>query len=356
MAYSTGSGTYTDLMAAVLAHAVADGWVEAGGVGTGWPISKGNVRGINWTTTTATEADYTLNGDGLSKTQRYMKLGLGSTPAGATANAASGPACPNFAYTITQWWIFSDTSLNNHIHVVFRFSNGASSDVYSHFSFGEIDKGGLTYGSVAYVTCSDRRGYALDLGGGATSPDLNSGGSWNTLNRAGNSFAGQVGKVDNGTAALDWMVHSTSAPLPNGTGGWPAWDTIIRAGANAWAFCSPRVGSNYYLPNFNPDLALTLCSNAWAFQAQNFSGQISLTPIPFIAINGSAGTSRMRWLGVFPNVRLCSLSNVNAEDEFTFGGDTWKVFPLLRKTVTADLNVSRKVTSGLAGIAFKKVP
>lgn len=59
MAYSTGSGDYVALMAAVLAHAVADGWVEAGGIGTGWPISSGIVNGVDWDSVTDTETDFT---------------------------------------------------------------------------------------------------------------------------------------------------------------------------------------------------------------------------------------------------------------------------------------------------------
>ena len=136
MAYSTGSGDYNALMAAVLVHALADGWIETGGLATGWPISKGQVRGIDWATYTAVENDMTLGGAGGSKTQRYMRIGMGTTGALATTDAATSTVIvPNMAYTFTNWWIFSDTTLCDYIHVVVKFNNGPMADCYGHFSF-----------------------------------------------------------------------------------------------------------------------------------------------------------------------------------------------------------------------------
>ena len=91
MAYSTGAGDYTALMSAVLVHAIGDGWTEVNGVGTGWPISKGQIRGVDWSTYTAVEVDLTNGGDGVTKTQRWIRLGIGTSGADATANAALKP-------------------------------------------------------------------------------------------------------------------------------------------------------------------------------------------------------------------------------------------------------------------------
>lgn len=355
MAYSTGSGAYTDMMAAVLAHALADGWTEAGGVSTGWPIisPSGRIRGINWTTYTASEPDFTLGGDGLAKTQRFMRLGIGATPAGATANAATGPVCPNFAYTITQWWIFSDISYGEFIHVVFNFSNGVNSDCYSHFSFGEVDKGGMTYGSVGYVTTTDQRGYAQSTSGGVSSTDNQVGGNWNTINRTGMPFAGNYGEDDDGWASLTHMIHSTDAPAPNGSGGWQAWDTAINGGNGVWA--RPMRSNDFAYPSLDSDRDAGFINAAWWPAVQAATGVVPLIPIPFILMNGTGAAARNRWIGVFPNVRLCTMQNVSPEDEITYGGDTWKVFPMLRATPWNQLNVQYRVTTGYAGFAYKKV-
>lgn len=355
MAYSTGSGDYVALMAAVLSHAISDGWTEANGVGSGWPIisPSGRIRGVDWSTYTAAEFDYTLGGSGTSKTQRWIRIGVGVSPANATANAQNSAAVvPNMAYNFSEWHIFSDLTVNEHIHVVVKFSNGVNSDVYGHFSFGEIDKGGLTYHSIAYATAADRRGYAQSTSGGSTTSDYFSGGNWNTLNRCGNAFSGQAANSDNGWSALCYIVHGLNAPIPNGTGGWPAWDTFINNGSYVWAAAS-RVDST--LPSFSSDRDGHFGTIAWWPPVNPQTGYVNLAPIPFAMINGTSLTTRMRWLGVFPNVRFVGMNGINPGEEVTFGGETWKCFPLSRATDWSELNVTRRITSGYAGYAYKKV-
>lgn len=354
MAYSTGSGDYIALMAAVLVHALADGWVETGGLATGWPISKGLVRGVDFTTYTASEDDLTEGGDGLTKTQRYIRLGLGTTGANATANAVSGaPEVANMAYTFIAWHIFSETAVNDHIHVVANFSNNATVDCWTHFSFGEVDAGGLTYGSVAYATGTARRAYAATTAGGATVTDDSSGLDWNTLNRAPWPFCGEYGASDNGAGNLAIMIHGTTAPSPNAVGGYPAWDTQINAGANVWAKTLRQ--NDIATFTLTPDRDGPLCNSAMVDAPVAAVGQISLLPMPVVLLNGELNSSRSRYLGVFPNVRVCNVEGVLAGQEFTFGSDVWKVFPMTRSTADSDLNVRYKVTSGRIGFAYKKV-
>lgn len=348
MTYSTGSGSFTALMAAVLAHAVTDGWTTSAGV---WPISKGNVGWVDWSTFTTTEADMTLGGDGVTKTQRYLRLGMGTSAAAATLDAAtSAVQCANFAYTMSEWHIFSDPSVNDHIHVVFRFSNGPNSDCYGHFSIGEIQKAGLTYGSVNYITASWRRGYAVNGALGGTGGE-----DWNNLPRGGNIFAGAVGAGDTNAAAhLSFMTRATSAPHPNGTGGWPAYDTVVRNGASVWGKTG-RMGENVQGPNFVGGGQFSIDYMGWAATQQPFSGAVTLMPIAFMLINGTGFSNRMLWLGVFPNVRKCSMEGFNPGDEVTYGSETWKLFPLLRSTPNTNLGQAFTVTSGRAGFAYKKV-
>lgn len=351
MAYSTGSGDYVALMAAVLAHAITDGWTEVGGLGTGWPIQKGNVRGVDYTTYTAVENDVTIGGTGGSKTQRYMRLGVGSSGANATTNATTTTTiCANFAYTFTAWHIFSEPALNDHVHVVFQFSNGVNDDCYGHFSFGEIDKGGLTYNSIAYATCSGHRGYAAGLDSGVSNSN-----DWNSMNRTKNSFSGAIGEADYGTAKMSFVVHSTTAPTPNGTAGWPAWDTVLEDGLYLWAKTfrqttfdiSPESRAN------NPAGALNQI--AWNAAPPAATGTITLGAIPFLMTNSTGISGRLVWCGTFPNVRKCPMNGLAPGDEIVYGAETWKIFPILRNTSNSDLNTSGWVTSGRCGIAFKKV-
>lgn len=357
MAYSTGSGNYTALMAAVLAHALADGWTETGGVGTGWPIAKGAVRGVDWTTTTAVEDNVTEGFAGVSSTQRYLRLGIGSSGANATLNRSTGPTVANMAYSFTSWHIFSDTSVSDHIHVVAQFNNGVSSECFTHFSFGELDKNGLTYGSVAYVTGTNRRAYAVSDSGGTalqtTSQLQNLGSDWNTLNRCPWPWAGDFGETDAGSANTSFMINGTDAPTPNGVGGYPAWDTIVNAGSNLWAKNVRHDGER--LHNYTPDRNAALCHPAFTESVNGAVGQTTLLPIPFVVMNGNTASSRSRYLGTYPNVRACNVLNVAPATEFTFGTEVWMFFPMTRATSQDSLNVKFKVTSGLVGFAYKKV-
>ncbi len=354
MAYSTGSGTYTALMAAVLAHAIADGWTEIGGLGTGWPITKGNMRGVDFTTYTASENDVTAGGDGSPKTQRYMRLGIGTDGPTATTNAgATTTICPNFAYTFSAWHIFSEPALNDHIHVVVQFSNGPNADVFGHFSFGEIDKGGLTYNSIEYATCSGHRGYAVTSASGQTGSS-----DWNSMNETINSFSGNVGNADfnvGSGAAMSFIINATTAPTPNGTAGWPAWDTLIEDGDSMW-------GKVFRVSNGNTDPRDEATNPAkpidwigWTAFPPAASGTITMTAIPFLMINSTGISGRLTWCGVFPNVRKCSMEGLAPGDEIVYGAETWKVFPILRNTTNSILNTANTVTSGRCGIAFKKV-
>ena len=357
MTYSTGSGDYIDLMADVLAHAISDGWTESGGVGTGWPIvsPSGRVRGVDWDTYTATEDDWTLGGSVVSKTQRYIRLGIGTTPAEATTNAAlaDSPKVPNMAYNFTSWHIFSEPALNEHIHVVVEFSNGIHSDVCGHFSFGEIDKGGLTYNSISYATSVDRRGYAESTSGSSSTPNSSTGSDWNTLNRFGNAFAGEEARNDSGFASFQAIVHSTDAPTPDGVAGWPAWDTLLQRGENFWAAPARQQDSVY--PATGIERSGHFGNAAWwpPFNAQ--TGFVNMMPIYAILINGSITTSRLTMVGQFPNVRFASIDGLNPGDEITIGSDVWKFFPLSRSTEWEQLNVQYNITSGRAGYAYKKV-
>lgn len=358
MAYSTGSGDYVALMAAVLNHAVADGWTEAGGVGTGWPIisPSGRVRGVDWSSYTAFESDLTIGGAGVSKTQRYIQFGLGTSAANATTNAAlsTAPIFSNMAYTFTNWFIFSDTSLNEHIHIVVEFSNGVTGSVFSHFSFGEIDKGGLTYNSVAYATGTGKRGYAAGTDGGNGFQEPATGSDWNTLNRSTNMFAGNYGENDDGSSNVAFITHATTSPHPNGSGGWQATDSFITQGTGVWA----KIGrqNDTPLPSLDIDKDAGFHNLPWYRGLNAQTGFVPLGPIPFVIINGTSNASRCRWLGVYPNVRFCNVEGITPGAEYTFGSETWKVFPVLRATDWGLLNQRYQVTSGYAGYAYKKVP
>ena len=359
MAYSTGSGDYNALMAAVLAHAIADGWTSTGGT---WPISKGNVRGVNWSTTTTTSADFTALG-GANRTNRIIRIGVGISPADATANAAldtgASARLPNMDRTFTNWWIFSDPGVGkpDYIHVVFQFSNGVNPDCFGHFSFGELDRHGMTHGGVAYAAASPMRGFAqaLDINT-YTAQDWNAG----AYRRVLRHFTGRLATSYSTAYYLNnlSMILSAPSPFPGALAGFPAVDTVFDS-TFMLDTLSPVSGSmlSSYGPSLRGASDADFSMSAWfgMCSPQPYSGAIALGPLPVIMLNGTSNAANAIHIGSFPNVRFCSMEGYNPGDEVTFGSDTWTVFPMLRKAALSTFGGNNVVTSMTNGYAYKKV-
>lgn len=353
MAYSTGSGNYVALMAAVLAHAIADGWTTSGGT---WPISKGIVRGVNWSTFTVTEADRTLLGGG-SKTARYLRLSVGTSPSNATSNAsADATSChvANMGYTFSAWHIFSDPSVSDHIHVVAQFSNGVNSDCYTHFSFGALDKHGMGHTGVVYATGSPKRGYS------AGPEQTNQCGDWNggTYARTRTIFNGEVAysysTFFNSKNSLVYIIDPTVSPVP---AGWPLANTLLDQTNVLHVLSNTSTSINPYNPAQRSNYS---ASYKWSAHhqfttPQPYSGAVSMGPLPFWLMQGLTASSQVMYLGTFPNVRTCSMESYADGASITYASEEWILFPVLRQTPWNQMQVLDVVSSGRSGFAYKKV-
>lgn len=353
MAYSIGSGTYVDLMAAVLTFAQANGWT-----GT-WPISNGgSVGALNWTTETFGANDYTVGGAGTPKTQRNINFHIGQT----VADTAIKTRLPNMEYSL-NWFLFADNTKGKHIHGVVRFNNGVNSDCYGHFSFGDIDKEGMTHSGLGYVSAHYQRGFAAGVGG-IDQAFGDGSGDWNSIFRAGFHFAGREGANDEGFTDFAWFAKDTNPPFPVGNG-WPTPGVTYGSGANLWKTTRPSIQG--HSPHVEHHM-LTLANTSFPYKinppinwfpfnsrVQPFSGAVSFAPIPVFPLAGSGTGARMMMVGSIPNVRTCSLDGYVPEEEVTFAGETWKLFPFLRKTDNSLLGRRLQITSGMLGLAYKMV-
>lgn len=360
MSYATGSGAYTDLMAAVLAFAVADGWVEAGGVGTGWPISKGNVRGVDWDTFTISDTDYTTGG-GSPKTTRWISIAVGTSPANATANAAStatSASFPNMEYTIDNWFIFSDPSIGDHINVVYQFSNGVDAKVYGHFSFGELDKHGMTYGGIAYASAHPVRGFASDINGDENFARDYQAGAYASIYR---HFTGRIGFSYTDQLTYNnfvYVIDPTNPPFP-ALASWPTVDTVHDEARllDTYGYHASSTEIDRISPIYLDSLNTKFSTMALIHDSQPYSGGVSFKPLPILIANTTSNSNTLRFINVgsAPNVRVCSLANLLEGEEITYAGDTWVVFPMLCRKNNNTLGQSFTVSSALGGFAYKKV-
>lgn len=353
MTYSVGSGTYVDMMAAVLSHAVTDGWTTTAG---NWPISKGRVRGVDWDSYTVNDNNYN-SGSPIAHTTRWIRIAIGSSHANATANLGSNAAhCPNMEYTIDQWFIFSDPSSGaDFIHCVFRFSNDVDAKCYGHFSFGEVNRHGMSHGGVAYASAHPCRAFAAGYSDNPIYPlDCNAG----LHARVRRTFTGRLGyngSIYNTENNICYMSDAANSPFPS-LSVWPD-DDVLHNDA--------RVLDTMALHHYDYNVETSYLNNTNAkfstapfdFTAQPYSGGISLGPLPLFIANTTSNSSSLKMIqvGSFPNVRTCSLISFLPEDEITYGGDTWKVFPLIVKKPKNTLGNSTVVSSGEYGLAYKKV-
>lgn len=359
MAYSTGAGNAADLLAAILAHAVADGWTTSGGT---WPISKGKVKGIHLDTTTRA-ANNLATGVSVPFTETLIRIGLGNTMAEATARRLTFPVIvPNMNYAIVDWHIYSNPGAGkpDYIHVSTRFSNGLESDCFNHFSFGEFDKNGLSYSSAVYAASSYRRAYPAFLGasGSNGSADWNSGVS----NRWPHYFAGNISlsaASHTTSERFQYIVEGGASAPYNPAASWPALDTVN----------DPSLALNVHSPvtnNFNAPPGLTYMRDSgdtfrpfglgMFAQNQPFSGGVTLQPIPFILVNGTGSNTQAMYLGSVPDLYTGNMMNYLPKEEINYAGDLFMLMPLLRKTdLTLQINQQLAVTSGHLALAYKKV-
>lgn len=352
MTISTGSGDYTALMGAILTHAITDGWTTSGGT---WPISKGNVRGIDWTTFTQNEEDYTLLG-GATKSARYVRIGIGTSPANATSNAALSTAshCPNMEYTFTSWTIYSDPSLCDYIQVVANFSNGVNGDCYINFGFGELDKKGMGHTAVVYATCHAKRGYAERSDRyGITAVDWNSG----LYGTTGHGFTGETrwSWTDYSfTNPSCFMIDGTISPV---TAGWPLVDTVLdpHDAMDTLSFGTTTSTTQDNLGRRKNSMSWGPATSAAFSIPQPYSGSVSLSPLGFWLVQNGSSTGQIMYLGDFPNIRSCNLRTYAPGDTVTYSAENWNLWPLLRICEENLLHGALQIGSGYAGFAHKRV-
>lgn len=359
MTYSTGSGNTAALLAAILAHAVTDGWTTTGGT---WPISKGKIKGIHLLTSTRAVTNF-ATGVGIGFTETLIRIGLGNSTAEATARATSNPVIvPNANWDSLDWHIYSNPGAGkpDYIHVSTRFSNGTETDCFNHFSFGQLDQNGMSYSSVVYAASSYRRAYPAQLGatGSNGSLDWNSGVS----NRWPHYFAGNIaGFTASHTISerFQYIVEGGASAPYNPAANWPALDTV-QDPTSVLNVHSP-VSNNFSTP---PGLTYMRDSNdvyrpfgiSMMAQNQPFSGGVSLHPIPFILLNGISGGQAM-YLGSIPDLFTGAMHSYLPKEEITYAGDTWMLMPVLRKTdLSLQVVQQLAVTSGELALAYKKVP
>lgn len=370
MAYATGTGAnVVDFMDALRAFAVGQGWTvdkwdsanrllfltKGRCCVTMWGGDIGPNNATIWTGGNGTGTSSTFN-----DTRIWFSLNTSNNPALNTHHSHPGSvttsnfdsdavACNGFTGPFVAWHFFADATVGDHIHVVLQIN----AECYSHFSFGHVDKKGLTHNGVAYVTAHMSTW-------------------WRNVNTYINASynTGAMNRPDR----QPWpFMRNTNQDRPEillrNSNAWPAaWNAAgveVVGRSNA----SPHNGTIINLVNGlnspadfpaggnnGPGRLLDVVTIA---EATPYSNVVPLFPIPVFRDywNSNDGTlARICYLGDFPNVRACNMSNLTPGQEITLGGDTWKVFPAVRQDAWAQNFLTDRPTTGQFAVAYKKVP
>lgn len=333
MAYQSGTASsMNDLMSVLSTFCVANGWTQdqyqaASGTGTHGKLSlhKGTVY-----------VHYQWNPNITSSIGVYQSLGFIDSSTNIwrhTDDSGTGPSStPSVAWDGSSFHYFNTISKigdgpytsyaffqgDDYVHVALEYAPGS----YRHFGFGMLEKfwdwtgGAYVYGHCQWVSIASANN-ALLLGSGY--PATTSSKCRATINVEGLPGQG-VGSKWGG-----FMPQRTT------------FDTTDRAGYNLrimWGGApGGPIGSVFNnKPSNSGDGFLPMSANAVFYR--------NITPEP----------DEVYFMGFQPDVRTLNMKNYNPKDEISVAGDTWVIFPAVRKQF---LNVSAE--SRNLGIAYKKV-
>jgi hypothetical protein len=332
MAYQTGTASsMEDLMNLLNTFAVAQGWTSnVMSTTDDWmALNNGSVFvQFRWDNTNAIAMFHSTGFINTSTApgNHTNDDGCGTVDATAPYNAtiSSGRRISGMGNGPYTAYHFFTNGTTQYIHVVLEYSPG----LYRHFSFGTIDKIGTWTGGQYAVGMSlganpglvNNAQHAIlwsGTDGGTTTADANECGSI------------RVESFPNQTGSMRWMLFTTqTSALGNDRGG--------NARISGLGGC---FGSNPWLSGFG------------FFRASLLNGFVPLIPIPVWWRNITPTPNQYMLLGFAPDVYHIQMANLTPGQEFTIGGDTFKVFPAIRKQNTS----SAVEESKNCGIVYRKV-
>jgi len=206
----------------------------------------------------------------------------------------------NGAFTAAHF--FSNfTATADFIYVVLEYSAG----LYRHFGFGELDKvGDWTGGEFAYGHEWDQLSQNIDTPTSSSHSWLLDGGAGIPAEAATIHMEG----FQDAPASSRWGVVGIKTLTP-GNDGDANGRYVVQGGgragpyANSFAIAQPSVNT----------------------------GLVPAWPVVPFAYNATPSPDRAYKLGFMPDCRVVNMKNFSPGQELTIGGQTWKVFPAVRK-------------------------
>lgn len=331
MAFQTGTVTdMQDLVTTFFTFAVANGWVQdeldvISDPHTG-SIHKNNMfMHFWWKATGPIDLEIFQSTGFTPSNEPFAHPGDSGTYATTPAiENFSIRGCENMGDGSMDYWFFQGNGTQEYLYAVVRL---ASNDTYQHFGIGEIDKFGVwNGGEYCYGTIWNNQanpvgistyGLSLDAGFSASTPSL---------------YRNATMKVDGLPGmdpAIEWgTFNNTNSLLSNLHG-------VDRAGNDRAILIGGMRGGMF--------------AHGFSWLRQNtFNEFVPLIPI-VVWWRDNAVPQALMYLGKKTDCRMMNMRNFSPADEFAVGGDTWIVFPAIKK-LTDITNTSRNLA-----LAYKKL-
>jgi hypothetical protein len=330
MAFQTATSTSIDnLMSILSTFLTANGWTQdfftAGDPGRAGFSKNSIFVAFQWTDATdgGTLAIYqnTSNDDSTS-----VWLSTGDSNVGAESATAGNFDTERdvniFAGPHTAYWFFEQDSGPAYVHVVVEVDAGR----FRHFGFGEIEKvGDWTGGEYAYGHHWNQSASNID--------DANSGfhnfgmdnGNQNALNF---SATMKIAGFPEQGGSDKWGVVGFGTAFPNGTDR-EAFDRMPIQGSFRGGFVAQH-------------MAMFPISVLSAFKP--------MIPLVYLVRDTAPTPDTMRILGSHPDIRQVNMANIDPGETFTIAGETWFVFPWVRKQFL----LTDTEESANAGLAYRQ--
>ncbi len=310
MAFLTGTSTSIDnLMSQLDTFLVANGWSQdhftAGDPGrAGWNKNAIFVA-FQWTDATdgGVLAIYqnTSNDDSVEVWNSTGDSGIGA--ASVTPTTFNDERSVNeFAGPHTAFFFFEQDASPAYVHVVVEVDAGR----YRHFGFGELEKiGDWAGGEYAYGHFWDQNNTRID---DPASIFHNFGIDNGTFDNTKNATMKVAGFPEQGGSDI-WARVGDGDNFPAGQD---------RAGNDRIPALGSWRGGMSYAP-----VAMFRISVLTAFKP--------MAPLLYLIRNQSPAPDVMRMLGTHPDIRGINIGNLDAGETFSVAGETWFVFPWVRK-------------------------
>lgn len=254
-----------------------------------------------------------------------------ANPPASQTNVSNPTPCNLGAGPYSTVYLFTDTTPAEHVYAVVQTTGG----IYYHIALGMLEKFGTYTGGTFFDSLYWKRTTASQVF------------RWGSQHSA--LFDYGLG-VDGSTDPLRCGNIRCDIPADGITNAWAQMGRSFTEPSTAH-----RVRSGLYSGlTENTNGASWLTTHAYTRNAAPFSAQVMLGTIRFDVYRDGV-TPHWSPIGTVPNLRYLNMQRYSAGQEISVGGDTWKVFPMIRYGVGSDTGVADNPWSDYHGYAYKKV-